>query len=345
MSGRTSEADPVADTRIVDADCHILEPPDIWANWLPAQYQDKAPQLVKDPAGGDAWLTAVGGQAVTQVFEGEKKFELVVRFGEAHRGSIDAIREVPVAIDDNSFIPLGQLAEVVREDGPSVIFREDGSRYTPVKFSVRGRDLSSTISDAQKRIVQDQKSKLDYDMHLEWGGEINEMEQANARLLLVIPLTLLLISFLVYSSVKSGKDTLIVLCGLPIAGAGGLLALFLSRTNFSVSAAMGFISLLGIAVQDALIVVTYFQRLRSEDRLSVVEAARLAADRRLRPVLMTTLVAMLGLLPAALSHGIGSETQKPLALVVIGGALMLAIIPRLAQPALLLLAHRNDEAP
>ena len=284
---------------------------------------------------------AIGGQAMTQVYEGEKKFDLVVRFGERYRASLQAIREITVSTPDGAQIPLGQIAQIVQEDGPSVIFREDGSRYSPVKFSVRGRDLSSTIGEAQRRIATDSKTKLDYDMHLEWGGEINEMREANERLLIVIPITLLIIAFLVHSAVKTWKATMIVLAGLPVACSGGVLALFLSRTNFSVSAAMGFISILGIAVQDSLIVVTYFQRLCALEHLPVREAAKLAAERRLRPVLMTTLVAMLGLTPAALSHGIGSETQKPLALVVIGGALILAILPRLLQPSLLVLTHRH----
>jgi cobalt-zinc-cadmium resistance protein CzcA len=283
---------------------------------------------------------AIGGQAVTQVYEGEKKFDLVVRWTQRYRASVEAIRAITVATPDQGNIPLGQIARISEEDGPSIIYREDGRRYSPVKFSVRGRDLASTIQDAQDRIKKD--VKLPYDTHLEWGGEINELKEASSRLLIIIPLTLVLIAFLVYSSVKNGVDTLIVLAGIPVACSGGILALFLTATNFSVSAAMGFISIFGIAIQDSLIVVTYFQRLRQLEGHSVDDAARLAAERRLRPVLMTTLVAMLGLLPAALSHGIGSETQKPLAIVVIGGALILAVVPRLLQPALLRLAHRNE---
>jgi cobalt-zinc-cadmium resistance protein CzcA len=283
---------------------------------------------------------AIGGQAVTQVYEGEKRFDLVIRFGERYRGSVQAIRQIPVPSADNSSqIPLGQLANITKEDGPSVIYREDGRRYAPVKFSVRGRDLQSTIAEAQQRI--DDKVKLPYDTHLDWGGEINELKEATGRLAIIIPLTLLLIGFLVYSSVKNWIDTLVVLAGIPVACSGGVLALFVTRTNFSISAAMGFISIFGIAIQDSLIVVTYFQRLRMLEGHSVREAAKLAAERRLRPVLMTTLVAMLGLTPAALSHGIGSETQKPLAIVVIGGALILAVLPRLLQPGLLVLAHRR----
>jgi cobalt-zinc-cadmium resistance protein CzcA len=156
----------------------------------------------------------------------------------------------------------------------------------------------------------------------------------------IIPLTLILITFLVYVTVKNWVDTLIVLGGIPVACTGGILALLITRTHFSISAAMGFISIFGIAIQDALIVVTYAQRLW-DDGHGLAEGALLAAERRLRPVLMTTCVAMLGLFPAALSRGIGAETQKPLAIVVIGGALSLAILPRLLQPALLVLAHQR----
>jgi len=207
-----------------------------------------------------------------------------------------------------------------------------------VKFSVRNRDLKSTIGQAQQEIAE--KVRLPYDTHLEWGGEINELKEATGRLFLIIPLTLLVIGFLVFSAVKNWVDTVIVILSIPVACAGGVLALLVTRVNFSISAAMGFISIFGIAVQDSLIVVTYFQRLREYDGHTVEEAAGLAAERRLRPVLMTTLVAMLGLFPAAISKGIGSETQKPLAIVVIGGAMILAVLPRLLQPALLVLAHR-----
>jgi len=210
----------------------------------------------------------------------------------------------------------------------------------PVKFSVRGRDLGSTIAEAQARVKA--QVKLPYDTHLEWGGEMNQLRETTSRLLLIVPVTLLIIAFLVFSSTKNGRDTLIVLLGVPVASSGGIVALYLTGTDFSISAAMGFISILGVAVQDALLVVTYARRLREEGK-SAQESARLAAERWLRPVLMATFVAMLGLLPAAVSRGIGSETQKPLAIVVIGGALALAILPRLLQPAFLMLAHRRND--
>jgi Cu/Ag efflux pump CusA len=182
--------------------------------------------------------------------------------------------------------------------------------------------------------------KLPYDTHLEWDGEMNQLRETTERLLLIIPVTLLIIAFLAFNSAKNWRDTLIVLLGVPVASSGGLVALYLTGTDFSISAAMGFISILGVAVQDALLVVTYARQLR-DNGASAEESARLAAQRRLRPVLMSTFVAMLGLFPAAVSRGIGSETQKPLAIVVIGGALALVILPRLLQPALVMLAHRK----
>jgi cobalt-zinc-cadmium resistance protein CzcA len=284
---------------------------------------------------------AIGGQAVTQVYESEKRFDLVLRFSEHYRSSVEALRQILVPTPDGTQIPLGQLAQITTEDGPSTIYREDGRRYAPVKFSVRGRDLKSTIDEAQAQIKK--RVKLPYDTHLVWGGEINELKEAMGRLVVIIPLTLLIIGFLVYSAVKTWIDTLIVILSIPVACTGGVLALLLTRCNFSVSAAMGFISIFGIAIQDAILVVTYFQRLRAIDGHGVELAAREAAEKRFRPVLMTTLVATLGLLPAAVSTGIGAQTQRPLAIVVIGGSLMLAVLTRILQPPLLVLAHRGRE--
>ncbi len=285
---------------------------------------------------------AVGGTAITQVYEGEKKFDLTVRWKPEFRKDVQTIKSILVTTPDGAQVPLGQVSQVVLEEGPSVIYREDNRRYVPVKFSVRGRDLASTIDEAQRRITD--AVQLPYDTHLEWAGEMNQLRDTTRRLIIVMPLTLLLITFIVYTSVKNWKDTVIVLIGIPVACSGGVAALFLTGTHFSISAAMGFISIFGIAIQDALLVVTYTQRLW-ERGAGVEEGARLAAERRLRPVLMTISVAMLGLFPAAVARGIGSETQKPLAIVVIGGALVLAVLPRLLQPALLVLAHRKDRPP
>jgi len=288
---------------------------------------------------GSIVQAAIGGQAVTQVYQGEKHFDLVVRWAAPYRKDLKSIREILVSTPDGAQIPLAQIARIETIEGPADVWREDGFRYAPVKFSVRGRDLGSTIEEAQLRIAS--SVQLPYDTHLEWAGEINELKEAVARLKFVVPITLLLITFLVYSSVNSWRDLAIVLLGIPVACAGGVLALLATRTHLSVSAAMGFVSIFGIAVQDALLVVTYAQRLW-RDGHGLLDGARIAAERRLRPVLMTASVALIGLLPAALSHGIGSETQKPLAIVVIGGAFALAVLPRLLQPALLVIAHRGD---
>jgi cobalt-zinc-cadmium resistance protein CzcA len=283
---------------------------------------------------------AIGGQAITQVYQGEKHFDLVVRWAEPYRRTLQDIRQILVTAPDGTNIPLGQIATIDAVEGPALIYREDAYRYAPVKFSVRGRDLASTIAEAKAEI--EAQVRLPYDTHLEWAGEINELNEAKGRLLFVVPITLLVIAFLVYSSVSSWRDMMIVLLGIPVACSGGVMALLITGTHFSVSAAMGFVSIFGIAVQDALLVVTYAQRLWLSGEHGLVEGAELAARRRLRPVLMTASVAMIGLFPAAVSTGIGSETQKPLAIVVIGGALVLAFLPRLLQPALLVLAHRDD---
>jgi cobalt-zinc-cadmium resistance protein CzcA len=280
---------------------------------------------------------AMGGVAVTQVFEGEKRFDLTVRWLEAYRNSLESIRELSIATPTGGNVPLGQIASINVSEGPSNIYREDGQRYTPVKFSVRGRDLESTIAEARQRIAE--KVHLPYDSHLDWAGEINELREAEDRLKMILPITLLLIAFLVYSAVKNWVDSAIVFFNIPVASAGGVLALLITGIHFSVSAAMGFISIFGIAVQDAILVVTYFQRLRNVEGLSIRDAAREAAEKRLRPCLMTTLVAMIGLFPAAVSTGIGSQTQKPLAVVVIGGSFILAVVARAVQPPLLVLAH------
>lgn len=284
---------------------------------------------------------AIGGKVATQVFEGDRRFDLTVRWLRPYRESVEAIRELMIFAPDGTPVPLGQIAEVKIEDSPSVVFREDGTRYTPIKFSVRGRDLESTVAEAQAKVQNG--ITVGEGMHFDWSGEMNELAEAKSRLAFIIPMTLLVIAVLVYTSVRSFRDTCVVLLNIPVACAGGIIALFVARLHFSVSAAMGFVSVFGIAIQDALLVVSYFQRLREEDGKTVREAALEAGTTRLRPVLMTTMVAIMGLLPAALSHGIGSETQKPLAVVVIGGALLLAVIARLVQGPILVLAHGHED--
>ncbi len=286
--------------------------------------------------------TAIGGQAATQLYEREKAFDVVVRWLPPYRSSLEAIREIQIATPDNLMVPLGQIAKIELLEGPSNIFREDGERYTPVKFSVRGRDLEGAVAEAQQKVSA--KIPDGYGKRLVWSGEINELREAQHRLLFIVPMTLLLITLLVYAAVKMWIDVLIVIVHIPIACTGALIALLSTGTNFSVSAAMGFLSIFGIAIQDAILVVTYFHQMRYKEGHSVREAARGAAEKRFRPVLMTTLVAMLGLMPAALSHGIGAQTQKPLAIAVIGGAFILVLMTRIIQAPLLLMSHEWWEA-
>ena len=284
---------------------------------------------------------AVGGKGVTRVLEGDRTFDLTVRWQAPYRESIEAIKELMIVAPDGTNVPLAQIAQVTTEDSPAVILREDGTRYTPLKFSVRGRDLESTVADAQHEVSA--QVKTGYETRLEWSGEINELREAQHRLAVIIPVTLIVITLLVYGSVRSLWATLIVLFNIPVACAGGVVALFLTRLNFSVSAAMGFISIFGIAIQDAILVVSHYLRQRAAGETNE-DAALDASVQWLRPVLMTTLVAMFGLLPAALSTGIGSETQKPLAVVVIGGSIVLAVVARLVQAPLLVLVHRMVDA-
>ncbi len=286
----------------------------------------------------DVIEAAVAGKAVTGVYEGEKVFDLTVRWLPQYRETVDAIRSITVTSSDGAQIPLAELAKIDVTDGPAIIFREDGHRYSPVKFSVRNRDLASAVNEAKSAIARNVKRP--YEMHLIWGGQMNELEEALGHLGVIIPVTLLLIGLLVYASVRNWLDTVIVLLSIPVASTGGVIALLATGTTFSISAAMGFISIFGIAIQDAILVVTYYQRFRREGGLSVADAAHAAAEKGFRPALMTTLVAMLGLFPAAVSTGIGSQTQKALALVVIGGSAMLALTSRVTRPPMLVLAHK-----
>ncbi|HKF44510.1 MAG TPA: CusA/CzcA family heavy metal efflux RND transporter [Thermoanaerobaculia bacterium] len=281
---------------------------------------------------------AIGGQSVTQIFEGEKRFDLVVRWQEPYRDSVRRIQEILVGAPDGSQVPLGQIAAVREEEGPATIYREDNHRYVPVKFSIRGRDLKSTLDEARQKIAA--RVNLPYDTHLEWAGEINELKDAERRLAVIVPLTLVLIGLLAFGSVRSVPETVVVLLTIPLACTGGLLALIVTGISFSVSAAMGFISIFGIAIQDGILVTSYTQRFWREGR-GIEDGIRLGAERGFRPVLMTSLVAMLGLLPAALSNAIGAQTQKPLAVVVIGGALFVAFLTRIVRPPMLLLIRRR----
>src|SRR5215475_13110966 len=283
---------------------------------------------------------AVGGQAVTQVLDGERRFDVVVRFLPQYRESVDAISNIPVSTPDGGRIPLKQVAEVVKQTGASFIYREDNARYIPVKFSVRGRDLQSTIAEAERKLSEQVQLPAGY--HYEWAGEFQELEAAVARLEIVVPISLLIIFFLLYSAFRSIRDALLLIGTVPLALIGGLLSLLITRTNFSIAAAVGFISLFGVSVLGGVILVSRIQQLR-EEGVSLRDAVSRGSELQLRPVLMAALSAAIGLLPASVATGIGSETQKPLARVVVGGMLTSSVLILLVLPAMYLIVHRYAE--
>ena len=283
---------------------------------------------------------AIGGQVVTQVLDGERRFDVVVRFLPPYRSSIETIGEIPVSTPEGSRVPLKQVADIRKQTGASFIYREDNARYIPIKFSVRGRDLESTIAEAEAKIRQHVTLPPGY--IYKWAGEFEELQAAVARLQIIVPLSLLLIGCLLYGTFRSVRDALLVMGAVPLALLGGLLSLLVTRTTFSISAAVGFISLFGVAVLDGVILVSYIKGLRLGG-MALRDAVVRGATLRLRPVLMTALAAAIGLFPAAIATGIGSETQRPLARVVVGGMMTAPVLILLVLPALYSLAYRSAE--
>lgn len=281
---------------------------------------------------------AIGGQAVTQVLEGDRRFDLVVRWKPQYRESLDAIRQIRVNVPAGGQVPLDQVAKVETAEGASFIYREQLERYVPMRFGVRGRDLASAVEEAKDRVARG--VKLPQGVHLEWAGEYGELQAANRRLEVVVPFALLLIAGVLYGATQSLIDTFIIMAQIPVACLGGILGLIITGTPFSVSAGVGFISIFGIAVMDGILLSFYIRRLWEQGH-PFVESIITGSDRRLRATMMTDLVDAFGLLPAALSTRIGAQTQQPLAIVVIGGALAIMILTRVLQPVLIYLCHRR----
>jgi cobalt-zinc-cadmium resistance protein CzcA len=228
-------------------------------------------------------------------------------------------------------VPLSELADISLDTGASFIYRERSQRYIPIKFSVRGRDLGSTVAEAQERVGN--AIKLPNGYQILWAGEFDDLQNAKRRLIIVVPITLLLILVLLYGLFNSLRDSLLAVAGIPFAIGGGLIALYLADLDFSVSAAIGFISLFGVAVMDGILNITYFRELRIQG-MDVAEAVFRGAEQRMRPMLMTALSAGVGLFPAAISHGIGSQVQRPLATVVVGGMFIGPLLLLIVAPAL-----------
>ena len=264
---------------------------------------------------------AIGGQSATQIYEGERKFDLRIRYPESFRNNSDAIGDLRVPTLSGTKIPLREIATIEKKIGPSIIYRDNGMRYGAIKFSVRGRDMGSTIAEAQQKIKEN--VKMDKGFFLEWAGDFENQQRATARLQLVVPICLLAIFLILVALFGSIKDSLLVLNNVPFAITGGILALLFTQVNFSISAGIGFIALFGICIQNGVILLTKFKsnmvELKSNLHPTFTDALRDAMGDRLRSVVMTAMMAAIGLLPAAVSSGIGSEASKPLAIVVIGG--------------------------
>jgi cobalt-zinc-cadmium resistance protein CzcA len=264
----------------------------------------------------DAIQTAVGGNALTQVLVGEQRYDLVLRYLPQYRDTREAIEKIRLLAPSGERVSLAQLTKRRVSDGGSEIYREANSRYIAVKYSVRGRDLGSTVEEAIQKV--NAAVKLPSGYTIDWAGEYESQKRADQRLLVVLPITILLISVILYAMFKSLKWTLLILTNVAMARIGGLLALLITGTNFSVSSGVGFLALFGVSVQTGVIMIEYINQLRARG-YTITEAPVEGAVLRLRPIMMTMLVATLGLLPAALSHGIGSDSQRPFAIVIVGG--------------------------
>jgi len=288
----------------------------------------------------DAVQTAVGGNALTQVLQGEQRYDLVLRYLPQYRDTKEAIQNIRLPSPSGERVSLAQLANVQTVDGASEIYREGSQRYVAIKYGVRGRDLGSTVEEAIRNVSRQVKLPEGYTIN--WAGEYASQQRAQRRLMLIIPLTLLLIFFILYTMFSSMKWAGLVLMNVAMAPVGGLLALLWTGTNFSVSSGVGFLALFGVSVQTGVIMVEYINQLRSRGH-SVLDAAKNGAQLRFRPIFMTMLVASLGLVPAATSHGIGSDSQRPFAIVIVGGLMAVLVMSIFLLPALYVWFARNGD--
>ena len=280
--------------------------------------------------------TAIGGKTVTQFYEGERHFDIKVRYDERFRYSPELIENLLVPTRSGSKIPLKELAAISTRSGPAFVYRENNARFIAIKFSVRNRDLGSTIADAQKRVSQ--QVKLPDGFQMRWAGEFENQTRAERQLAIVVPISITIIFLILLFTFGSALDATLIILNVPFALIGGMLALWFTGINFSISAGVGFICLFGVSVQDGVILINRFKE-NLHNKLPISEAIREGALTRVRPVVMTALMASLGLLPAALSTGIGSETQKPLATVMIGGLMTCTVLSLLILPVTYELIH------
>ena len=285
---------------------------------------------------------ALAGTTATTLLEGDRQFGVVVRLPPEYRRSIETVGDVKVAggNNGNAYIPLREVADIKLQTGASYIYRDAMQRLIPIKFSVRGRDLGGAVAEARERIKKNVKLPTGY--RVTWAGEFEDLQRAKERLEVIVPISLALIMVLLYSLFNSLRDSLLALTGIPFAVAGGILALYFTGLDFSISAAIGFISLFGVSVMDGILMITYYNQVR-RGGMGVLEAMYHAAEQRMRPMLMTALSACIGLFPAAISTGIGSQVQRPLATVVVGGMLIGPVMLLLVVPALRMMFLGGDD--
>jgi cobalt-zinc-cadmium resistance protein CzcA len=275
--------------------------------------------------------TAIGAEAATRVYEGQKRFDLILRYPEQYRNSVETIRNILLATATGALIPLGDLAKVELVEGPALISRENLHRRIYVGFNTLGRDIESIVAEAQQRIAEQVRVPQGY--QIIWGGSFENMERAMGRLKIIVPLTIGLIFLLLYTSFNSARYAGLIILNLPLALIGGIFALWLTGEYLSVPASVGFINLFGVAVLNGIVLISYINSLRDQGKPleeAIVEGCLL----RLRPILMTAAVALLALLPLAFATGIGSEVQRPLAVVVIGGLVSSTGLTLIVLPAL-----------
>ncbi len=288
----------------------------------------------------DAVETAVGGKAVSQILIGEQRYDLVVRYQEPYRSTIQQIANIRILAPSGERVSLGQLCDIQVQDGASMVYREANERYIAIKYSVRGRDLGGTVRQAIREV--NAKVKLPPGYRLDWAGEYASEQRANRRLTFIVPITLLLIFLILYVAFDTYKWGLVILLDVALAPLGGMLALWITGTHFSVSSGVGLLALFGVSVQIGVIMVEYMNQLRQRG-LPLEEAALEGAQLRLRPIMMTMLVATLGLLPAALSHQIGSDSQRPFAIVIVGGLIAALAISIFLLPTLYVMFARPHD--
>ncbi len=288
----------------------------------------------------DAIETAVGGKAVSQILDGERRYDLVVRYEEPYRRTIEDIENIRILSPSGERVALSQLCDVKVEDGASMIYREDNSRYIAIKYSIRGRDLGSTVEEAMRAVKTQVKLPVGY--HTEWAGQYESQQRSQKRLAVVVPITVLIILLVLYSAFDSLKWAALIVINIAIAPIGGLVALWVTGTHFSVSSGIGFLALFGVSVQTGVIMLEYINQLRARG-FPLVDAVCQGAVLRLRPIMMTMLVALLGLVPAALSHGIGSDSQRPFAIVIVGGLLLALPISVFVLPTLYMWWARPED--